>query len=456
MAAKSKRARKVRSESEFDVAKLKAAFAVPRGSGVPLTSWLLADIFGARDDQLRGQFLRPARLAESMRTDDALAPALENRLAPQRCIPVEVVPAGGARGLSVATEAEALFGESGIAISADTSASVHACLVTHDIAFAQVTPVPRKDGTRIDYTASAWPIEHVRWDVTDRCFKTRVDPMTGEAATSGEIPIVHGDGRWIIFQRFEIDPFKHASLLAAALVWARHAYGIRDWAKSSVAHGNVKMIGEMAAGVPLQDANGETPDATALIALMRAMVSDDSPVGIRPAGSKTEFMANSSNAWQVFDELVKNAESAAARIYLGTDAVMGSKGGAPGVDVQAMFGVAATKVQGDLECISRGWQTGLIEPWAALNFGDSSLAPTRRYMLPDADADAEVASRGTRHTAFFDHIDRAKQSGFAVDQVYVDKIAGQYQVDPPTLAAAPAAAAPAGVTPAATPGLRAV
>jgi hypothetical protein len=440
MGAKTKRAQKVRQASEFDAKRLSRALAVPKGTGISLTSWTLEQIFAARDAQLRGDFRQPARMAESMRTDDALAPALENRLAPQRCIPVEIVPAAGARGLPIAGEAAALFGPSGIAISPDTSASIHACLTNHDVAFAHCTPVPREDGTRIDYTASAWPIENVRWDPYDRCFKTRVDPSTDETAVGGEVPIVHGDGRWVIFQRFEIDPFKHATLLAAALIWARHAYGIRDWAKSSVAHGNVKMIGEMPAGVALQDADGDTADATALIELMRDMVSADSPVGIRPAGSKTEFVANGSPAWQVFNELVKNAESAAARLYLGTDAVMGSKGGAPGVDVQAMFGVAATKVQGDLACLSRGWQTGLIEPWCALNFGDSSLAPTRRYMLPDADADAEVASRGTRHTAFFEHIERARAGGFEITQAYVEKIAAQYDVEPPVLVLKPAAA----------------
>jgi len=453
MGAQSRRARKIRQGGEFDLPRLRKPLAVPKGSGVSLTSWTLAEIFTARDAQLRGDFRQPARMAESMMTDDALATAFENRLDPQRCIAVGIAPAKGARGASIAGEAEALFGQGGIAISGDTSASVHACLVRHDVAFAHCAPVPREDGSRVDYIASAWPIENVRWDAYERVFKTRIDPSSGDASVGGEVPIVHGDGRWVIFQRFETDPFKHATLLAAALIWARHAYAIRDWAKSSVAHGNVKMIGEMPVGVALQNADGDTPEATALIELMQDMVRADAPVGIRPAGSKTEFVANNSTAWQVFEKLVLNAESAAARLYLGTDGTMGSKGGAPGVDIQAMFGVAATKIQGDLACLSRGWQTGLIEPWTAMNFGDSSLAPTRRYMLPDADADAEVSSRGTRHTAFFDHIDRAKRGGFDITQAYVDKVAAQYDVEAPTLVVKPAVeAAPA----APASGLRAV
>lgn len=439
-----KKARTTREAAEFDTARLRAALSIPKGaSGVALTSWTLKEIFEARDHQLRGHFYLPARMAEAMRTDDALAPALENRLAPQRSIPVEIVAARGARGKSVANEAGALFGQGGLGLSAAAIGSIHSCLVNHDIAFATCTAIPRDDGSRVDTEVSAWPIEFVRWDPVRHSFMARVDPASVDPSelVGNEVPIVHGDGRWVVFQRYEIEPFKHATLLSAAPVWARHAYAIRDWAKSSVAHGNVKMMGELPQGVTLQEEDDEgnaiiTAEAEAFIALMRDMVSADSPVGIRPSGSKTDFVTNMSSAWQVFSELVDNGESAAARIYLGTDATMGSKGGAPGVDVQAMFGVAFTKVQGDLACLSQGFQTGVIEPWTAMNFGDSSLAPTRRYLLPDADADTERASRGTRRTAFFADIQASRDGGFEITQDYVDEVAELYDIEPPTLAVA--------------------
>lgn len=460
MGAKSRRARKVREASEFNTARLSAALATPKASsGIALTSWTLTQIFEARDAQMRGHFYLPARMAESMRTDDALAVALENRLAPQRCIKVQMIPATGARGLSIAAEANALFGQNGVGISPDTLGSIHACLTNHDIAFGMVIASPREDGSRVDLELHTWPIEHVRWDPLYRCYMTRIDPDTatpgdeklpasdfpGSFLGGAEVPIIHGDGRWIIFQRYEVDPFKHAAILSASSVWARHAYGVRDWAKSSVAHGNAKMVGELPEGVALQDMNGVTAEAASMITLMRDLISSDSTVGMRPAGAKTEFVTNTSTAWQIFSELVLNAEKAAARIYLGTDGTLGTQGGAPGVDIESLFGVASTKVEGDLACITRALQTGLIEVWCAINFGDSSLAPTRRYMVPDADADALKKSLGERTAAFSAALKGLHDAGVPLTQAHIDGLAADFCVRAPVLPAAPVVQQPTAV-----------
>lgn len=392
-------------------------------------------------------------MAEVMRTDDALAVARENRLAPLRCIKVEMAKAKSSpQAERIAYEADALFGQKGVGLTSDSVSSIASYLVDHDLAFAQTIPVPRDDGMRIDLEIRSWPIEHVRWDAHDRCFKTRIDAtseMPPDITAGSEVPIVHGDGRWLIFQRYEVDPFKHAALLSAAIVWARHAYAARDWARGSLAHGLVKALGTMPDGVPLQSADGTpTPEAAAMITLMGSFVDGDEVGGLKPFGSEVDFVNNGSTAWEVFAKLIENAEKAAARIYLGTDGVLGSSGGAPGVDIQALFGVASTKVQSDVDCISRGVQTA-IEIWTAMNFGDSTLAPTRKYLLPDPDADAARTSMQTRRTAFFADIAAARENGFEITQTYVDELAESYGVKAPILAAKPAP--DTGVTPAVAP-----
>lgn len=463
--AASKRAKNTKSAGQFDMARLQSALSIPKGGNVPLTSWTLPQIFNARDLQMRGQFLQPARMAESMRTDDAIFPAFENRLAPSACIPVEVVPAKGARGASIAIEGDALFGQAGLGITPDTIASIHASLANHEVAFAQVVWTPREDGSRMDAKLESWPIEYVRWDLQRKIYLTRVDPdsVTDQEieqnaalgfAGAYEIPINHADGRWILFKKFEIEPHKHGAILAASLVWARHAYGVRDWAKGSVAHGSAKAVVAMPQGIPLENADGSpTPEAKALIELAQAIVSSDAPAGILPYGATLQWITNNSTAWQVFAELVLNAEKAAARIYLGTDGTLGSQGGAPGVNIQALFGVAETKVEGDLRCIERGIFEGMIVPWTAINFGDSTLAPMRRYCTPDADADADAASTATRRTAFFADIAAARVAGIPVTQVFVDATAKAHRLKPEDMGivmpAAPAAPLDA---PAAVPG----
>jgi hypothetical protein len=436
MGAPSKRARVIRDRAEFDPARLQAQVNPPK-TNVGAVAWSLADIFSARDQQMLGRFYRAARLAESMRTDDALAVAFENRLAPQRCLPVSIKPAKGARAASIANEAEALFGQKGVGLRPETLTCIHGCLVNHGVAIGRNVMTPREDGTRVDVEMHVWPIEFVRWDSYKQCFVTQTEDGPEE-------DIIHGDGRWVVFADHELEPWKYGALLPAALVWARHAFAIRDWSKASVAHGNAKVVGELPEGVALQDAEGAlTSEASAFLELLKAMSSADAPVGIRPAGSKTDYVTNNSTAWQVWSELVTNAEKAAARIYLGTDGTLGTQGGAPGVDIQALFGVAVTKIQGDLACIERSILTGVIEPWCAVNFGDSSLAPERLYEIPDADEDARRDSFARRNQAFFADLKAAREAGFQPTPDYVEALAKQHGVPAPPAAPAAPALAPA-------------
>jgi hypothetical protein len=444
MGAPSKRAKQVRQSAEFDIRRLASEINPPK-LGPSVYVWALDDIRFARDEQMRGYFTRPARLAESIRTDDALFVARTNRLAPQRSIEVGMVPGKGARAGSIANEADGLFGAKGVGLSTETIADIHGCLVDHGVAFAVNVATVREDGSRTDFAVKAWPIEHVYWHPTDCAYKTRLEDGTEET-------IVHGDGRWIVFTKNELEPFKNGCLIPAALVWARHAFAIRDWAKGSVAHGNAKVVGEMAEGVALQDGDGVlTREAAAMVDLMRGIVSGDAPVGIRPAGSKTDFLVNSSTAWQVWQELVTNAEKAAARVYLGTDGTLGTQGGAPGVDITALLGVAVALVEGDLEALEKGFKTGSIDPWCAVNFGDSSLAPTRKYLLPDPDKQARKAAFAERSKAFYADLKGCVDAGIPLTQSHIDALAAAYGVVAPKLPAAPTvvqAPAPAPAQPA--------
>lgn len=446
MGAISKRAKRVRKAKEFDLGRLEALLRMPRDGRNPIDAWSLEQIYDARNFQMLGEFVVPSRMAEQFRTDDALSVAWEKRLAPQRCIPVHLEAAKGFRGKAIADEAEALFGVNGVGIHPEVIGDIHSDLVNHGVAFATNVATPRADGSRVDFELRYWPIEYVRWDPVFRTFKARADPNTVQPGDLPDdpynqygfvggywIPVIHGDGRWIIFKKHELEPFrKEAAVLPAALVWARHAFAGRDWAKGSKSHGSAKVIGKLPAGVPLQNGEELTPEAKAFIALLDAICRSDAPAGIAPAGSEVNFITNNSTAWQVWSELMLNAERAAERIYLGTDATSGPKGNAPGVDIEDLFEVAETKIRGDLMAIERGLDTGLIEPWCAVNFGDSKFAPKRRYCLPSNEKEEVADAYAKRNDAFYKVLVDAKQSGMKLDPVYVAKLAEDYRVRVPT------------------------
>lgn len=452
----SKQAKNIRAADEFDLARLIARLSRPRESTTAVYSWTLKEILHARTAQMRGQFQYAARMADAMRADDAISVPQQQRLDPVRNVPLEMQPASDRpKAVSVAAEAEALFGQRGVGVAPGSLADINLCLVDHGIAFGYNVATPRDDGSRIDIEHRYWPIEFVRWDAYRRQYVTRVDPSTvqpGDTLVQDpalgligayEVEIHHGDGRWVIYANHEVEPFKKSSaILSACIVWARHAFATMDWSKASVSHGNAKFVGEMPAGVVLQKDGKLTDEAIKMVELLLDLANGEALAGLRPAGSKSDYLVNSSMAWQIFAELVGNGERAGARIYLGTDAMLGAKGGSPGVDITALFGVSVTKVRGDLGCMERAFQTGVVDVWTAMNFGDSTLSPTRHYMLPDPDKDAWRAAIATRRAAFFADMKATRDNGFQVTQEYVNATAAEYDVTAPTLPPATAAAVP--------------
>ncbi len=435
--AASKRAKKIRQAGEFDLARLTAELKTPTFPSA-VYSWKLPAIMAARNDQLAGQFEAPARMAKAMRTDPAIAVSYKNRLKPQQSLQVEIKPAKGSRAKAVAQEAEALFGQRGVGIRRGSLNKITGCLANHGIAIGCNVWTPRADGSRVDVEMRYWPIEFVRWDSTRDCLMTRISAtqdIDGTVHDRGyaEIPIVHGDGRFVVFANHDVEPWtEEACLLSGALVWAGHAFAMRDWNKGSASHGNAKVVGTLPESIPI-----DSDEGAAFKELIKSIASDDSPAVLKPFGATLEYIMNGSRAYQVWSELSDTCKRTAARIYCGTDAFLGAQGGAPGVDVTALFGVAVTIVTGDLrDAIEPGILTGLIEPWCAVNFGDSSLAPSREYMIPDVDADAVRESFAKRQQAFFADIQAARGAGFNVDQEYVETVAAMYDVPVPQLLAA--------------------
>ncbi len=446
--AKSKKARVVRTADDFDAAKLAAFVRAPITGSSDGGTWNIADILAARDAQMSGNFRLPAKLAKAIGTDGSIFTARLARLAPVQSLSVKIEPGKGPKAARIAEEAEALFGDHGIAISSATMTSIRQALVDHGVAFGVINSTPRDDGSRVDMTMSAWPMAWVRWDPTRDCYVTQVQELDAEpdpgvrlfaaGITLPEEPIVHGDGRWVVFAKSELEPHTlDAALLPAAMIWPRRAFGMRDWAKGSAVHGNAKVVGELPEGDALTDEAGEpTQQAVAFKTLLAAIASQDSPYGIRPHGAKIDILTNTSGAWEVFAKLTEVAERDAARIYLGTDGVLGAQGGAPGVDISALFGVASTKIQADLTCIEKAIQSGLIAYWCAVNWGDDKAAPTRRYVFPDPDEDRVKLEFARRNAAFNADVTAYRANGFLVDQERVNDLADRHGVPAPTLAVA--------------------
>jgi hypothetical protein len=372
-------------------------------------TWSLETIRSARDAQLRGQFEAPVRLAEAFRTNDAMFTAYMARVSTQSAIRLLWRAADTDAGRELAPLAERL-----VLVPQHARESILGTLANHGVAIGYVQHTTEDDPERgpvVRMTLAEWPLEHVRYNPSTCTLETRT-------RDNGTVTITHGDGRWIVFRKFGVAPWtQDACLLPGALVWAAHGGCISDWAGASFSHGQPKVIGTLREGITLQNADGTlTVEAQAMLNVISALVSGDAGAGVLPAGSEAKLLYNGSTAWQVFKELGLDRNKAAQRVYLGTDAALGAQGGAPGVDIGALFNVASTRIQGDLEALERGFREGMIEPWARMHGFALRDLTTLTYAMPDADGERRASQEASGIERLTAMVKGLKDTGIEVNQ----------------------------------------
>jgi hypothetical protein len=418
--AASKRAKRIRQASEFDLVRLSRPPVTPRRTA-GLGGWDADSILSAREAQQRGDYRRPAQLVAALQTDPAIYSARKNRLAPTGGLGVSVVAGSDTvRGRAIRDEAEALFGVRGVGIAQTTIESLHGALADHGEAVGVLVWTPRPDGSRIDVQLVAWPMDYVRHELhSGRLLAFRDDGSTEE--------VVHGDGRWVVIRSAEIRPYEYGAIVPLARVFEQRAYGSRDRGLAAGSIGTPKIAGTLPEGVPIGSPEGQA--FYSAVENMHGML----PYMVGPYGSKVEMLGGGSAQHQIFADILASGASEASRVYLGSDEPGATEGGSNYIRSQRLFGVRNDVVENDLRALELGILSGVILPWTAVNFGDSSLAPTRRWEMPDPDQDARLDSLGRRRQAFYADLQSAERAGVVVDQAFVDDLAREYGISAPRL-----------------------
>lgn len=254
----------------------KVSLVKPPKSRGAVTSWTLEAIRVARDAQMRGDFKRAVQLAEAMRTDDAIFVARNNRIAPHSAIEGAIEPYRGVEGERIAKKAKR-----SISTPRDVLQGINGTLADHGIAIGRVIQEANDEGTLVNMSLTEWPLEHVKYN-------EQFETLETETAEDGRIPIVHGDGVWIVFRKFDLKPWtQDACLLPIALLWAMHTGGLSDWAAAMKSHGLAKVVGELPEGIALLSEAGElTAEAEAFLDMITDIASGDASSGIVPQAAR--------------------------------------------------------------------------------------------------------------------------------------------------------------------------
>lgn len=398
---------------KFDSQYLAHTFVAP----VDVTSfysWEVPTILGVRNEHMRGEFSRSTVLAAAMKTCPPIYSSLMNRIAP---------PSGLARRIvgpseDIREQAAAWFGPRSLAFAAVPDGFETQAMMGQAI-FQNVWST-RDDGSRRDVHLEPWPSEAVVVDATTGRFKA--------LTRDGLVDIVHGDGKWVVAKLHYAKSWQWGAIVALAGLWPENALTRRDRNQAVEAHGQIKPIGTLPQGTPIDSEEGRF-----MIRMMQAFQRSRSG-GLKPFGSTVEFPSSDSAAWQIFRDALGSSSADIAKILLGQDATSGLGKDAPGVG-PALFGVRNDIVERDIrDGMEPALTLGTLRPWTALNFGRVDEHPAIEWLIPDADEDARVSSLATRTQSFYAAIKAERDAGCVVDQDRVSKLAVEFRVTAPKLA----------------------
>ena len=395
----------------------------PQQRMVGVSTWGVASIVAARRDQMLGHFARPADLVTTLKTDPAIYSAMLNLLAPHRGLPRAVEAPPGANA-AVRTEAELLFARESVALSLGTLCDGFELESWHGVAVLSIDWAPRADGTRLDPIVCPWPQE---------ALDTMPDGELVAILDGGErVPVVHGDGKWIVVAEHELRPHTWGALVPLALLFADRQYGVRDRSRSAESHGDDKWIGELPPNMTTDSPQAQKLEdqLLRLYEARRALVV--------PNETKVNRSEATGQNWQIFKELIESCDRDAARILLGQDGSMTNSGGNY-IKAWGLFGVRNDIVEAKLAAMSRAISTGLLRPWSLINFGRWDKL-VFRWLIPDADEDTRRESLAKRHDDFLRIWSARKVAGFTVTQQDADELATALGIPAPRIAAAPAPA----------------
>jgi uncharacterized protein DUF935 len=407
--------------------------------------WTVDKVRAARKLHDQGQFYHSMRLVRVVTTDPRVKSALSQRVDTPTGLPIRAIAAGPRAGTGASRvardECEAMFTPRSYTAPPTIRRAILRDMVMVGVAIAQNVWTPRGDGERWDVRLEPWPLEHAVWNASINRYQV--------ITTEGLLTIEHGHGKWCIFEPNGPRSWLLGAIRDLSMPWADRTYGIRYRSQHAAAHGSPVPVGELPQGIPIESAPGRLFQRL-VSALLTMRIG-----GVRPFGSKIEYLEPKTQAWQVFDSIVRNSNEDISLSLLGQDGTV-TKGGV--YTAPAFDGIRFDLAELDTQTFEVGAQTGLVAPWAGVNFG-VEYAPTISTVLPDPEEDERREAFGETVEAFGRGLVALRMAGLEVTDELVTALAREYGLPEsmglrlsaggvPEIGAAPGAAPPGNTAPA--------
>jgi phage gp29-like protein len=193
----------------------------------------------------------------------------------------------------------------------------------------------------------------------------------------GELPIVPGDGKWVLHAPYgEYRAWTYGALRAVAEPWMLRHFALRDWGRYSEVHG----LPIRKAIVPAASAQDQRDRYQQSVSALGSDTSIMIPRGVDGSGQDydLELLEARDRAWESFPGLRDHCDMAIVLAILFQNLTTEVHGGSLAA-TSAHMDVRQSGAQGDNEAWAWTLREQIARPFAYLNFGDARLAPRTRY-----------------------------------------------------------------------------
>ena len=373
-----------------------------------------------------GDFAASALLADALDRNPRIHGALNNRCLGVVGSPFTILPGLGHRQ-RVGAAAKALEADWPTIAGEETTSEVLRGLVTMGFCLCVVNVV-RGRGRWIP-RLTTWHPTHLRYDWDRQCFIA----LTAQ----GEVEVVPGDGRWVLFSAARSRPWMRGVLRCLGLVGEARAAALRDWNRWSEKHG----LPIVELQVP--DSKAESEDTQVWFDQMRDLATDTTIVSPQGDDGKASYKVNliepKDPAHEGFKTLIERQDGDVSIAIEGSNlstenASVGAKASA-----QTGIGVKQDLREADAYLLATAFYDQVLRLWALWNYGDADLAPWAVY---DPTPPEDLARRAETQTAAAGMVSAWQDAlGKFTDrtrEVDVDAVAEEYGVRLRVVDAAPA------------------
>lgn len=361
----------------------------------PVSSWSVAAVRAALDDQERGKLRNPSLLADALERDPVIASALSTRvrmLVSKSALPFSLMESdeGDGRKIKAVAKRQRELWWSVVPESTLAPLLRNSIMLGVAVGYVQWSTVGGEWVPRLRWLSP----HNLDWHATNDA--GQADPhWTYATATGDRLRVTPGDGSWFLHEPNGERSYMQGALRSLAMIYRMRLDSYRDWIRYCEKHG-LPILGIDEPHWASDDVEGSTDTLADEFYTQFASLGSESVLRLPQGPTKDEggwsarWIEPTSDAWQTFRESLRELAADIDRVLLGRDQNTGAKGGDGELSSER---VRVEYLSSDTEPLATSIREQILKPWAAYQWGDAALAGWPRWdTRPPPDLERKAAT----------------------------------------------------------------